>query len=168
MKTLTNTVDDTILDVLQRTGPCSLDNIVQQVLHHDWNEVFAAVDQMSREGRIVLRRAPGPSGYLLSLPLSQPAQPIRITSLPVRFCVGCGYLCDEIDPEGGETQWMDAHQYVTKYQLRWSALDRIDDTCPQCARVLACGYHRASTEAAPAATAASSRESGHLVADRML
>ena len=170
MQTLARTVDDTIFDVLQRTSPCSLDNIVQQVLHHDWNEIFAAVDQMSRDGRIVLRRAPGPSGYLLSLPLSQSAhaEGVRITSLPVRFCVGCGYLCDEIDPEGGETQWMDAHQYLAKYRLYWGLLARIEDACPHCARVLACGYHRASTDAAPAATAASSRESGHLVADRML
>lgn len=168
MKAPTYNLEDTILDVLVRTGPCSLDGIVQQLLHHDWGEVFSAVDRMSRDGRLVLRRDPESSGYHLSLPLSQPAQPIRITSPAVRFCVGCGCLCDEIHPEGGETQWMDAHHYVTKYRLSWSALNRIDDTCPHCARVLACGYHRAATETAPAATAALSRDSGHLVADRTL
>ena len=165
MNTLTHTVEETILDILQRSGPCSLDDVVQQLLHHDWSEIFAAVDRMSRDGRILLRRNPESSGYHLSLPLSHPAQAIRITAIPVRFCVGCGYLCDEIDPENGEAQWMDAHQYVTKYRLSWSLLDRIDDTCPHCARVLACGYHRTATEGA---TAASSRESGHLVADRTL
>ncbi|NJN36211.1 MAG: hypothetical protein HC794_03075 [Nitrospiraceae bacterium] len=58
MKAPTYNLEDTILDVLQRTGPCSLDGIVQQLLLHDWSEVFAAVDRMSRDGRIVLRRDP--------------------------------------------------------------------------------------------------------------
>lgn len=151
MKTLTHTVDDTILDVLQKTGPCSLDNVAQQLLHHDWSEVFAAVDRMSRDGLIVLHRDPESSGYHLSLPLSPPALAVRITSLPVRFCVGCGYLCDEILPEGGHGQWMDARHYLTKYRLPWSALDRIDDTCPHCARVLACGSRRAPAETATSA-----------------
>jgi hypothetical protein len=154
MTTLAYTVEDTILDVLQRTGPCSLDGVVQQLLHHDWSEVFAAVDRMSRDGRIVLRRDPESSGYRLSLPLSHPAHAIRITSIPVRFCVGCGYLCDDILPEGGQAQWMDAHQFLTKYRLYWSVLDRIEDACPPCARVLACAYRRAPTEPDKAASAA--------------
>lgn len=156
MNNLAYTVEDTIFDILQRTGPCSLDVVVQQLLPYDWNEIFAAVDRMSRDGRIVLRRAPESSEYHLSLPLSYPAhtEGVRVTSLPVRFCVGCGYLCDEIHPEDGETQWIDAHQYLTKYQLRWSTLNRIDDACPHCARVLACAHHRAPTKTAKAATAA--------------
>lgn len=150
----TITIEETILEVLERNAPCLLDDLLRQLPHRQWNEVFAAVDQMSREGGLVLRRVPGSSGYHLSLPLSRPAhtEGIRITSIAVRFCVGCGHLCDEIRPEGGETQWMDAHQYLTKYRLGWSALDRIDDTCPHCARVLACGYQRSSTEAACAET----------------
>lgn len=153
MKTMTYTVEDTILDVLQKSGPCSLDDVVQQLLHHDWSEVFAAVDRMSRDGRILLRRNPESPGYHLSLPLSHPAHAIRITSIPVRFCVGCGYLCDEILPEDGQAQWMDAHQYLAKYRLYWSLLSRIDDACPHCARVLACAHRRAPTETAKAATA---------------
>ena len=154
MKTLSYTVQDTILDLLQRTGPCSLDDVVQQLLHHDWSEVFTAVDQMSRDGRVVLRRDRETSGYHLSLPLSNPAHAIRITSIPVRFCVGCGYLCDESSPEGEQAQWMDAHSYLTKYRLYWSLLARIEDTCPHCARVLACGYQHTSTEASCAETSA--------------
>lgn len=154
MNTLTYTVDDAILAVLQRTGPCSLDDVVQQLPHYDWSEVCAAVDRMSRDGRIVLRRVPGSSGYHLSLPLSHPAHAMRITSIPVRFCVGCGYLCDEILPEGGQARWMDAHGYLTKYRLYWNALDRIEDACPHCARVLACAHHRAPAATAETATAA--------------
>lgn len=143
MKTLTCTVEDKILHVLQSTGPCSLDEVSQQLRQHDWSEVLADVDRMSRDGRIVLRRDPGSSGYRLSLPLS-----------PVRFCVGCGYLCDEIRPEDGQGQWMDAHRYLDKYRLHWSDLDRTDDACPHCARVLACAHHRAPAETARAANAA--------------
>jgi hypothetical protein len=154
MNNLTYTVEDTILDVLQKTGPCSLDDVVQQLLHYDWNEICAAVDRMSRDGRILLRRNPESSGYHLSLPLSHPAQAIRITAIPVRFCVGCGYLCDEIRPEGEQPQWMDAHQYLSKYRLSWSILARIDDACPHCARVLACARHRAPAVTAETANAA--------------
>lgn len=141
------TVEDTILDVVQRTGPCSLDDLVQQLLHHDWSQIAAAVDQMSRDGRLVLSRPPDSSGYRLSLPASH-TEGVRIKSIPVRFCVGCGYLCDEIRPEGEGAQWMDAHRYLTKYGLYWSVLARINDACPHCARVLACAHHRTPAERA--------------------
>ncbi|NJN36210.1 MAG: hypothetical protein HC794_03070 [Nitrospiraceae bacterium] len=49
---------------------------------------------------------------------------------------------------------MDAHQYLTKYRLYWNALNRIEDACPHCARVLARAHHRAPTETTKAATAA--------------
>lgn len=55
----------------------------------------------------------------------------------VRFCVGCGYVCDEIFSVGPLVQWMDGHRFVTKYGLRWEELVRMDDVCPPCARVFA-------------------------------
>ena len=55
----------------------------------------------------------------------------------VRFCVGCGYVCDEIRPAGGQSQWIDAHSFVMKYGFRWEDLGRIDDACPPCSRVFA-------------------------------
>lgn len=58
--------------------------------------------------------------------------------IAVRFCVECGYFCDAIQPERGKTQWIDAHAYLIKYGLRWEDLDRTDDACQPCARVLAC------------------------------
>ena len=60
-----------------------------------------------------------------------------MNAISVRFCVGCGYLCDEIHPEGGQPLWIDGHTYVMKYGVCWSDLDRRDDACPNCARVLA-------------------------------
>ena len=72
MNRLTDCVEDIIVEVLQRTGPCSLDDLVKQLPYqsHEWNEIFAAVDHMSRNRRIVLRRASG-SVYQLTLSLQQ-------------------------------------------------------------------------------------------------
>lgn len=56
---------------------------------------------------------------------------------PVRFCVGCGYLCDEPQPESGNAQWIDAHRFLMKYGYHWDDLDRTDDACPGCARLFA-------------------------------
>ncbi|MDP3090549.1 MAG: hypothetical protein Q8N04_07730 [Nitrospira sp.] len=64
----------------------------------------------------------------------------------VRFCVGCGYFCDAIQPEGEQAPWIDAHAYLMKYGLHWDDLDRVDDTCPPCARVLACARRGAVSE----------------------
>lgn len=66
--------------------------------------------------------------------------------IPVRFCVGCGYLCDEIEPGYGQTQWMDAHRYLTKYGLLWGDLDRTDNACPPCSRVFQAAAHQTSGE----------------------
>ena len=53
----------------------------------------------------------------------------------VCFCVGCGQVCDKIQPEDEQPRWIDAHTYVTKYGFRWETLDRSDEVCPPCARV---------------------------------
>ena len=53
----------------------------------------------------------------------------------VSFCVGCGQVCDRIQPEGGQPRWINAHTYVTKYGFRWETLDRSDEVCPPCAGV---------------------------------
>ena len=53
----------------------------------------------------------------------------------VRFCDGCGHVFDDIQPEGGQGQWIEARVYLMKYGFHWEDLDRIDDVCPPCARV---------------------------------
>ncbi|MEP6932698.1 MAG: hypothetical protein ABI988_01940 [Nitrospirota bacterium] len=67
MEPLNDTVEDTLVNVLQRTGPCSLDNLMMQISNHDWNVIFATVDRMSRDGVLVLYRIPR-LGYQISLP----------------------------------------------------------------------------------------------------
>ncbi len=57
--------------------------------------------------------------------------------IQLRFCAGCGHVFDEIQPKDGQPQWMDARAYLTKYGFHWDDLDRMDDACPPCTRVLA-------------------------------
>ena len=62
------TAEERIVDILQSNGPCSLEDVVR-FLHprYSWSNVFIAVDQMSRNGRLLLRRL-GNSTYQIALP----------------------------------------------------------------------------------------------------
>ncbi|MGE3979785.1 MAG: hypothetical protein AB7F94_19685 [Nitrospira sp.] len=135
-------IEDAVIKILLQTGPRTLDDVAEALPVHNWNELFSAVDEMSRDGRVVLRRLAG-SGYQLSVPVA----PLRIAAgrqqrTHVRFCVGCGYLCDEIQPDNVQGHWVEARHYLKKYGLTWNELDRTDDMCPPCSRVLACGRRR--------------------------
>jgi len=55
-------VENAVGDALQTLCPCSLDDLVAQLPGHAWSDIFVAVDQMSRDGRLVLRLVPG-QGY---------------------------------------------------------------------------------------------------------
>jgi len=59
--------EEGVIETLQRTGSCSLDDLVTQLSNLNWNMVFVAVDRMSRDGRLVLRRL-ARSNYQVSLP----------------------------------------------------------------------------------------------------
>ncbi len=54
-----------ILQNLERFGPCTPDELVQRLPTYTWNQVFAAVDQLCRDGRLTLRR-PSRFQYLIS------------------------------------------------------------------------------------------------------
>ena len=144
MSTAQSVIENAVIDMLVQTGPCTMDEVATSLPAHSWSEVFSAVDEMSRDDRLVLRRpSNSSSGYELSLSAScRGDRPVRTRPAPVRFCVGCGYLCDAIQAEDGETPWTDASQYLKKYGLAWNKLERRDDACPACARVLACAYSR--------------------------
>ena len=51
----TNEIEDTIMLVLEYGGPCTLDRLVETLPTYSWNQIFAAVDAMSRDGRLRLR-----------------------------------------------------------------------------------------------------------------
>ena len=65
--------EKSVIETLQSTGPCSLDDLVIWLSTLNWNVVFVAVDKMSRDGRLVLRRLAG-STYQVALP-SRPVSP---------------------------------------------------------------------------------------------
>jgi len=58
-------IEETIMEQL-RSGPCCLDDIVTHLPNFSWEEIFVAVDCMSRDGRVVLRQL-GYSTYQISL-----------------------------------------------------------------------------------------------------
>lgn len=135
MITAQKSIDEAVIAVLKHTGTCTIDEAIEALPQHKWSEVFSAIDAMSRDGRVVLRRLVGP-GYQLSLPaLCRAVDYVRVKRLPILSCVGCGYLCDEIHPDLGVAHWVEARHYLTKYAFNWDQLNRIDSTCPACARV---------------------------------
>jgi hypothetical protein len=49
-------VEEAVLDRLQSSGPSYLEDLVMQLPNFSWSQVFLAVDRMSREGLLSLRR----------------------------------------------------------------------------------------------------------------
>ena len=60
------TVQSAIRLHLIREGPCTLEILLGRFSQFSWSEIFSVVDQLSREGSLVLRR-PTRFGYELSL-----------------------------------------------------------------------------------------------------
>ncbi len=48
------TVEDQVIDVMRHTLTCDLEEVTHQCPHLTWNQVFLAVDHLSRSGKIVL------------------------------------------------------------------------------------------------------------------
>jgi hypothetical protein len=76
--------EEAVSEMLQRTGPCCLDDLVRHLPNLSWGEVFVAVDRMSRDGRLLIRRQLlirrlGNSSYQIALPsqLASPRSPAR-------------------------------------------------------------------------------------------
>ena len=49
-------VESAIIEELDRRGPRTLDELLQALPGYTWNQVFAAVDRMSRKARVRLQR----------------------------------------------------------------------------------------------------------------
>jgi hypothetical protein len=60
------TVQSAIQLHLRREGPCTLESLLTRLSQFSWSEIFSVVDQLSREGSLVLRR-PGRFGYEVSI-----------------------------------------------------------------------------------------------------
>lgn len=55
-----------ILQDLKQLGPCTPEELVQRLPTYTWNQVFAAVGQLFRDGRLTLRQ-PSRFEYVISL-----------------------------------------------------------------------------------------------------
>jgi hypothetical protein len=74
------TVEDLLIDIVHRTHGCDLEEVMRQSANFTWNQVFLAVDRLSRNGEIVLM--PRDRGlYTLTFPQGQEDRPDR-RSLP--------------------------------------------------------------------------------------
>jgi hypothetical protein len=80
MPTNASAQEKAVIEMLRRTGPCCLDDLVTYLPNLSWGEVFVAVDRMSRDGRLLIRRL-GYSSYQITLP-SQLASPPPFTISP--------------------------------------------------------------------------------------
>ena len=68
--TLYTTVENQVIGVLHRTHACDLEDVTRQCPNLTWNQVFLAVDRLSRSGEIMLM--PGGRGvYTLTFPQRQ-------------------------------------------------------------------------------------------------
>lgn len=74
MRPINLSAEKAVIDVLERNGSCSLDDLVMQLPNFSRSDVFLAVDRMSRESLVVLRRLRG-------------SYHIALASRPVRFPV---------------------------------------------------------------------------------
>ena len=58
-------VEGAILDHLATRGSCSMEDLARELSDYTLNRVFFAVDRLSRNGQLILRR-PRPLEYLVS------------------------------------------------------------------------------------------------------
>ena len=59
-------IEEAVVETLQRSGPCCLDDVVTYLPNFSWGQVFLAVDRMSRDGRVSLLQL-GCSTYQITL-----------------------------------------------------------------------------------------------------
>jgi hypothetical protein len=59
-------IESVIFQELQRSGACTFEELVRALPGYSWSQVFLAVDQLSRDGLLRLKRQ-GRFDYLISL-----------------------------------------------------------------------------------------------------
>jgi hypothetical protein len=74
------TVEDLVIDIVHRAHACDLEEITRRCTGLSWNQVFLAVDRLSRNGEILLMPR-GRGTYTVTFPHRQDGRPDRC-SLP--------------------------------------------------------------------------------------
>ena len=73
---LHTSVEDQVIGVLNRTETCDLEEVMRQCTNLTWNQVFLAVDRLSRSGEITLVPM-GRGMYALTFPHLKDGRPDR-------------------------------------------------------------------------------------------
>jgi hypothetical protein len=72
----TGEIEKDILQDLERQGPCSIEEMVAHLPGYTWNQVFNAVDRLSRNAKVMLQH-PSRFGYQVSLAQAyRPSAPV--------------------------------------------------------------------------------------------
>jgi hypothetical protein len=74
----TDSLESAIRRELAQVGTCTLEELNEKLPYYSWNQVFAAVDRLNREGTVALQR-PDSLEYTLSLAPSQSAEARHVT-----------------------------------------------------------------------------------------
>jgi hypothetical protein len=72
-------IEAAIQNELAQVGACTLEELIERLPYYSWNQVFAVVDRLSREGAVVLRR-PDSLHYMISLVQHQSTEPQHVTA----------------------------------------------------------------------------------------
>jgi hypothetical protein len=70
------TVEDQVIDIVHRARACDLEEITRRCSNLTWNQVFLAVDGLSRSGEILLMPR-GRGLYTVTFPHRQGDRPLR-------------------------------------------------------------------------------------------
>lgn len=63
-------VEDHVIDLLRKVQTCDLEDVTRRCADLTWNQVFLAVDRLSRSGEIMLTPT-GPGIYTVAFPQRQ-------------------------------------------------------------------------------------------------
>ena len=61
-----NSIESVIFQELQRSGACTFEELIRALPDYSWSQVFLAVDRLSRDGLLQLKRQ-GLFDYLISI-----------------------------------------------------------------------------------------------------
>ncbi len=62
----TQDIDQAIIEELTALGACQVEEMVERLTGFTWNQVFAAIDRLSRDGTLALQH-PARFGYEISI-----------------------------------------------------------------------------------------------------
>jgi hypothetical protein len=74
------TAEDQVIDIVLKTRACDLEELTRQCRNLTWNQVFLAVDHLTRIGEVMLVHA-SRGTYMVTFPHGQEGRPNR-RSLP--------------------------------------------------------------------------------------